>query len=122
MIPLTTLSLVILTRLTLNKWIESTRYPLLFTSSLVAMSLGMIISVSWIMLMKNHALQPGHWVFLPRHFIALFYSCILVGAIELRALADVGLTLVNKLASSRRCRPLASASESSDTAAKAISG
>ena len=120
MVPLTTLSLVFFIRLTLSAWIQKARYPRLFTSALVAISMSLIISLAWIVVMKNHALQPGHWLFLPRHFIALLYSCILVGVLELRAVADVCLQLIRALVPSRWHRQEPRTDFSADTPVKSV--
>jgi hypothetical protein len=120
MIPTATLSLVVFTRLILSTWIPKARYPRLFTSSLVAVSMSIIISLAWIVLMKNHALQQGHWLFLPRHFIALLYSCILVGILELRAVGDVCLQLIRALVPSRWYRHETSTDFGGDTPVKSV--
>jgi hypothetical protein len=119
-IPLTTLSLVVFVRLSMIRWIQEARYPRLFTSAVVAMSMSLIISLSWILLMKNHALQQGHWLFLPRHFIALLYSCILVGTLELRAVADVCLLLIRAIVPSRWSRQQTTTDFSNDTPIKSV--
>lgn len=104
-IPLATLSLVVFTRCTLNRWIRHTRFQRLFSSGILAITMSFVVSMAWITVMQNHALQGGHMLFLPRHFICLLCSCLLVAALELKALSEVirGWTTGIALSVKARC-------------------
>jgi hypothetical protein len=47
-------------------------------ASIVALCAAFLVSIAWISLMKNHAAEGGHRMFLPRHFILLLFACLLV--------------------------------------------
>jgi hypothetical protein len=48
------------------------------TAPLIAVCCAFVVSICWISLMKNHAAEGGHRMFLPRHFILLLFACLLV--------------------------------------------
>jgi hypothetical protein len=47
-------------------------------SSLIALCFAFLVSICWLSLMRNHAAEGGHRMFLPRHFILLLFSSLLV--------------------------------------------
>lgn len=47
-------------------------------SSLLALVVGGVLSLIWIVLMRNHAAEGGHRMFLPRHFIVLLFASLLI--------------------------------------------
>ena len=61
--------------------------PKIITPALISMAMGFVISLMWFVVMKNHALEQGHWLFLPRHFLLFLFSCVLVSVFELHAFA-----------------------------------
>jgi hypothetical protein len=69
--------------------------------ALISMAIGFGISLLWILAMKNHALEPGHWLFLPRHLIIFLFSCVLVSVVALSTLSRMSMAL---LARSQRFR------------------
>jgi hypothetical protein len=83
--------------------------PKLITPALISMAMGFVISLIWFIVMKNHALEQGHWLFLPRHFILFLFSCVLVSAFELHAFAclirsrSAGLSFLSSCKSRGTC-------------------
>ena len=57
----------------------------LVAPALISMAMALVVSLLWALIMKNHSLEQGHWLFLPRHFIIVLFSCVLVSVFELRA-------------------------------------
>lgn len=57
--------------------------------SVLSITAAFALSMAWIFVMKNHSMEQGHWMFLPRHFIIVVMSSLLVAAFALRELAQM---------------------------------
>jgi hypothetical protein len=78
--------------------------PKLMAPALISMAMGFVISLVWLLVMKNHALEPGHWLFLPRHFVLFLFSCVLVSAFELHACACLIQSKIARLSFLSPCK------------------
>lgn len=74
-----------------------TRCPRLVAPALISMAIAFVLSLLWALVMRNHSLEQGHWLFLPRHFIVVLFSCVLVSIFELHALARMVMEFLRSL-------------------------
>lgn len=95
-VPTSAIILVTLAKLCIPRSARGLRNPRLFESGIAAIAFGFIISIAWLVVMRNHAMQGGHMLFLPRHFIALLYSCILAGTLSIHTIATYCYQLVTR--------------------------
>jgi hypothetical protein len=95
-VPTSAIILVALAKLCIPRSACGLRSPRLFESGIAAIAFGFIISIAWLVVMRNHAMQGGHMLFLPRHFIALLYSCILAGTLSIHTIATYCYQLVTR--------------------------
>ena len=77
-LPLSAVGLAIVGGLTRRNHLSSLGKGEWRTAPLLAVCCAFVVSICWISLMKNHANEGGHRMFLPRHFILLLFSCLLV--------------------------------------------
>jgi hypothetical protein len=88
-VPLVALSIVAMGAI----FAKVRNFPMYYTEvvvpSLKALLASFVVSLMWIVVMRNHALEPGHWSFLPRHFIVVLFACILVAVHALQKLSKI---------------------------------
>lgn len=70
--------------------------------ALISMAMAFVVSLMWVLIMKNHALEQGHWLFLPRHFIIVLFSCVLASVAGILALFRMARDLIGRFASQFR--------------------
>jgi hypothetical protein len=68
--------------------------PRLVAPGLISVAMAILLSLLWVLVMKNHSLEQGHWLFLPRHFIVVLFSCVLVAVSELHTCARMVMDLI----------------------------